>query len=311
MIYFYIDIRSMHSGKMSNMKIRTAYSMYSFEVSLEDEFSMIKLIDLIHLTGLSLGKYKIHCATGFNPTPLEAFYGGEFKKWQEYQRNKNFRCDNILSLIHLGGTDWLFAGIYKVLGAKAKSTGDNSWFEYKTLEIQGLDHLSGRTIVTFNKKFRASYLKGENHIDSLIVKEIKPERLSIGDFPGYNEILIPFRILMMIVHQNIESWRTALSNVNGVYIITDTTNGKHYIGSAYGGGGIWNRWSSYAATGHGGNKELVELLNGEGKGIEHAMNFLFTILELIDLNASKDHVICRESHWKDALMSRAYGYNKN
>jgi len=34
------------------------------------------------------------------------------------------------------------------------------------------------------------------------------------------------------------------------------------------------------------------------EGESHAMNFLFTILEVIDLNASKDNVIARESHWK-------------
>jgi hypothetical protein len=34
---------------------------------------MIKLMDLIGLAGVKLGKFKIHCATGDNPTPLEAF----------------------------------------------------------------------------------------------------------------------------------------------------------------------------------------------------------------------------------------------
>lgn len=59
----------------------------------------------------------------------------------------------------------------------------------------------------------------------------------------------------------------------------------------------------------GGNKELRQLLFG--KGDDYAVNFLFTILEVIDLNASKEHVTAREGHWKDALLTRLYGYNSN
>ena len=51
---------------------------------------MIKLIDLIRLAGITMNNFKIHRATGVNPAPLDAFYDGEFKKWQEYQNNRNF-----------------------------------------------------------------------------------------------------------------------------------------------------------------------------------------------------------------------------
>ena len=62
---------------------------------------MIQLIDLIKQAGFELGSYKIHCATGRSPTPLEAFYEGDFKEWQEYQNMKNFQCDHVVSLILL------------------------------------------------------------------------------------------------------------------------------------------------------------------------------------------------------------------
>lgn len=71
---------------------------------------MIKLMDLIRLAGITMGRYKVHCATGSNPTPLEAFYDGNFKKWQEAQNKRNFQCDRVLSLIHMGTDKWLFAG---------------------------------------------------------------------------------------------------------------------------------------------------------------------------------------------------------
>lgn len=270
---------------------------------------MIKLMDLIRLTGITIGKSKIHCATGVNPTPLEAFYAGEFMKWQEYQNKRNFECDHIISLIHRGGIDWLFAGVYQVHGVQPKSKDKKYWFEYSTSELSGLEHLAGRVIVVFNKNFRASYLKGERYADSLIVKEIKPERQTIGDFPGYNKVCLSFRGVKTVVAQKLQSWQTALSNVAGVYLIADTMTGKQYVGCAYGDEGLWQRWCAYPDTGHGGNKELRQLLSD--KGDEYADNFLFTILEVIDLNATKEYVITRESHWKDALLTRKYGYNNN
>lgn len=269
----------------------------------------IKLMDLIQLAGIKLGKFKIHCATGSNPTPLEAFYDNKFKEWQETQNHKNFERDHILSLIHLGTDNWLFAGIFKVNGVRQKSNNIETWFEYSTSEVPGIGHLTGTVIVTFNKNFRASYLRSERFADLLIVKEIKPERQTIGDFPGYNKVFLPFRNLQTIVRQQVQSWKTALSNVAGVYLITDKMNGKHYVGSAYGDDGVWQRWCMYAETGHGGNKELKLLLSD--KGNEYANHFLFTVLEVIDLNASKDYVSSRECHWKDTLLTRQYGYNSN
>lgn len=58
---------------------------------------MLKLIDLIRLSGVSLTDYKIHCATGVTNPPLGAFFAGRWKEWQETQNQKNFECEQILS----------------------------------------------------------------------------------------------------------------------------------------------------------------------------------------------------------------------
>jgi len=42
----------------------------------------------------------------------------------------------------------------------------------------------------------------------------------------------------------------------GVYLITDTRDGRQYVGKADGLENIRQRWSAYAANGHGGNVEL-------------------------------------------------------
>lgn len=270
---------------------------------------MLKLIDLIHLSGVKLGDYKIHCATGSNPTPLEAFLDGSWKDWQERQNQKNFECSQILSLIHLSGARWLFAGLFEVLGVKNGNIHNPDGYQYSTNEVDGLTHLTGRAIIEFSKKFRASYLVGSKFGNNLIVSAILDQITSIGEFPGFHDILLSFAILKTIIRESPPSWSTALGNVAGIYVITDNSSGKHYIGSAYGGIGIWQRWSSYAQTGHGGNKELRKIL--ELNGQNHVQNFQFSILEVCDLNTSNEFILGRESHWKTVLRTREFGLNCN
>ncbi len=270
---------------------------------------MIKLLDLIRLAGVELEDFKIHCATGENPTPLEAFFDGSFQHWQEHQTKENFKCQQVLSLIHLGGSRWLFAGVYEVLGVGPGKWRGEPRFVYSTRELTGLNDLTGRVIVDFDKKFRNSYLRNRKYAEQLGVSSIRERRMTIGEFPGFNDILLSYTNLKTVVREAIPSWKTTLSNIAGVYVITDTTSGMHYVGSAYGGDGIWQRWAAYAKNGHGGNRELRDLLKAEGS--DHAQHFQFSLLEVCDVNSSDEYVIGRENHWKTVLRSREFGLNRN
>ena len=90
-------------------------------------------------------------------------------------------------------------------------------------------------------------------------------------------------------------WRAKLSEWRGIYFIFDASDGKGYVGSAYGTNNLFGRWQGYAASGHGGNK----LLRGRDP-----QNFHFTILELVSPTMDADEVIRRESSWKDRLHTR-------
>ena len=270
---------------------------------------MIKFIDIISMAGVKLYDYKIHCATGKDWPPLEAFFDGQFKLWQEHQTKKNFQCKHVLSLIHLENDHWLFSGVYKVKGVRPRRSKGKNYFMYSTQEVKGLGHLTGKAIIQFDKNFRASYLLSHKFEDQLILVELREERMTIGDFPGYNSVVLSYRMLKTIVRESNPSWKAALSNVAGVYLVTDTSNGKVYVGSAYGGDGIWQRWTVYAKNGHGGNKELRALLRK--KKSEHAELFQISLLEICDLNSSDDYVISREVHWKNVLKSREFGLNQN
>ena len=270
---------------------------------------MLTLADLIGLKGIDLQKFKIHCATGKDPTPLEAFFDGTFRQWQEEQNKKNFECDHVLSLIGLGGDRWLFAGVYQIHGVSRRHQEGKTAYIYSTSEAADLDHLTGRAVIRFQKTFRQSYIRGQAYINQLVVEEILPQKMSVGDFPGYHAVLLSSRLLRTIVRESVASWKAALGSVAGVYVMVDRKSGKQYVGSAQGEGGIWERWASYAKTGHAGNNELRNVLKTKGKA--YSDNFQFGILEVCDIKARADYVLQREAHWKRALCTRKFGYNKN
>tara|TARA_B110000116_G_scaffold255088_1_gene253138 strand:+ start:92 stop:922 length:831 start_codon:yes stop_codon:yes gene_type:complete len=273
----------------------------------------IKLIDLVKSSGVEISDYKIHCAidTSKDNRPLEMFFAGEFQKYQDYQTKKNFNKPYILSLIYLENNKWLFAGFWKKLSLDKSEVkvGDRMFFKYNTQLVDGLEHLTGRAIIFFEKNFRASYLIGSKYENDLFISELREKEMNVGDFPGYNSVRLSYNILKLIINEKNSSWKGALSNVSGIYVITDTNTGKHYVGSAYGGEGLWQRWSEYSRTGHGNNKELKKILKSSEK--EYASNFQFSILEICDLNGNEENVIDRESHWKEVLKTRDFGLNEN
>jgi len=250
---------------------------------------------------------KIHLAVwnGIDD-PVDLFLSGSFEEWQSTQSKKNFERRYIISLLQLPGVNrWLFAGGF--ISDGHEYIEEEKFYKYKTTEIGSFRPLAGRLVVNFRRSGRQSYLDAENWADCITVNELKPEKIVIEEFSGYNNIRLSNKRLEIVISQCIQSWKGALSNVSGVYLITDTKTGQLYVGSATGEGGIWQRWSDYANNGHGGNKELKALLKVNGR--LYSNNFQYSVLEIADTTSSDKDVLRRESHWKDILCSRQHGYN--
>ncbi len=270
---------------------------------------MLKLFEILTLSypTLSPKHSKIHLA-GWNgeDDPLDEYLAGRFEEWQRWQTKKNFERKFIISLIQLPQKDrWLFADCYKSKGCTQKDT----LLYYQTSVISELSYLSGRLVVDFERKGRQSYRIGENWCEKLHIAELYPQKLMVGEFPGYKNTLILKSKLDIIITQNIPSWKSALQNVSGIYLITDTNTGLHYVGSATGQGGIWERWRAYSMTGHGGNKALKVLLGNLDKN--YSDNFQFSVLEIADTHTGIEDILERESYWKQVLCSREHGHNQN
>lgn len=267
---------------------------------------MLGFIQIFPEITTELNKYKVHLATGKKENnPIYAFYRDEFKEWQEWQSQKNFEREYILSFIYYAPDQWLYAGIYRSISCQYLE--DHYQYETELLDI-GFD-LVGRLIIGFKKDFRASYILLEKHYQNFHVSEILKERIAVEKFHGYENVNISFDHLKTIISNGESTWKTALNSVKGVYLITDTENGKQYVGSAYGEDAFWSRWEQYITNGHGGNVELRQLL--EEKGETYVKNFQFSILEVRAFITSDEEIIERENHWKNVLLTREFGYNKN
>src|SRR5690606_40480074 len=267
---------------------------------------MIGLVEFLKAAGVAIKdgapkSVKIHlaCWTGAEH-PIDAYYAGEFKQWQESQSRRNFECNQILSLIDLGRNNWLFVGVYEV---HRPARFSKQRFYDSTSLLPNQNDLIGRTIV-HHQRSRATYIWYKPEVDLPLV-ELLREKMTIQEFPGYHSVLLTLGELKVITGQKIASWHGALANIKGVYLITDTTTGKHYVGKASGRSGIWQRWCAYAKNGHGGNVELKKLL--KQRGASHMANLQYSVLEIADTHASDDDVIARESHWIDVLRSRDSG----
>lgn len=95
-----------------------------------------------------------------------------------------------------------------------------------------------------------------------------------------------------------------------MYVITNTDNGKLYVGSATGRNGIYQRWQDYISNGHGNDTGLIAIVKQHG--LEYVQtHFHYTLLEHYDFTVPKDVVLARESYWKEALDTRKHGYNGN
>lgn len=265
----------------------------------------LDLISLLDPAVLPVGA-KLHLATwNGSDDPLHVYLAGKFDDWQRWQGKRNFEREFVISLIALRRTNrWLFAGVHASHGSSWLP--DHSAHYYALHERPACSELNGRLVIAFQRPGRQSYLNAENWADQMLVDSILPERMTIAEFPGYRAVDLTKDELDLIVSQGLESWRTALSNVAGVYLISDTASGKLYVGSATGEHGIWGRWCQYSATGDGGNVELRALLSD---GRERASAFRFSILEIADIHTSRAEILQRESHWKNVLLSRSYGLN--
>ena len=167
--------------------------------------------------------------------------------------------------------------------------------EYKLDRLNLIQEYEGRLVIDWGSGTRSWIQRADNQN-----KPVLELRKDIVDpaFPGYAAIQLSLSDLYGLP----ATWKTALSNAKGIYLLTCTATGKQYVGMATGEGGFFQRWLDYAADGHGGNAALRD---------RTASDYCVSILETVGSMASDAENASLESQWKQKLMTRKFGLNLN
>lgn len=174
-------------------------------------------------------------------------------------------------------------------------TKDRLWFDLRLQEDFHTDWKGklvikwpGRDIVWHRWAHRANFPITAIHEESRLCKPP-------GDYDEWDLSWDELRVLP-------ESWKSKLREWRGVYLIFDKSDGKGYVGSAYGERNMLGRWQNYADKGDGGNKKLQT---------REPTNFRFSILEVVSHAMEEEKVIRREENWKIRLRTRTRTHGLN
>lgn len=273
----------------------------------------IVLNDLLRLDDLKNVKVRLLLYAGRNDSGRGADFIQYFQEgnmgavteglFWNYNRNKSYREGDIaVGLASIEKDHWLLFSVSRV----TKDLNRLNAVGYEHVEIEEFNKYLGRVVIRYRNKSQNLVRRAESIMHDLVVEKILPDVFNDDIFPGYENVRLSWKELKNNIKK--ETWKTALENQKGVYLILDKATGRKYIGSAYGEDMILGRWRSYVKTGHGGNRELKNLT------FEYIQsNFQYSILDIYKSAVDDDVIIKREAWWKSTLMTRDsnFGYNKN
>lgn len=268
----------------------------------------IKLNDILKIDNLRNVKIRFNLMFADNWNPIEMFKNNETAtmlrgQYWNYNKNRSFKEGQVtLGFIRIKSNEsfWLLFHIGKI--TKDLNVFNGIGYEYETLSEY--EKYFGRLIIKFKNNSQNMIRNAESVINDCEVAQILPDTFDNDIFPGYDKVNISWGEMSRVIEK--DTWKTALQNQKGVYLISDISNGKKYIGSAYGEHMILGRWRSYIKTGNGGNNGLkfIEL--------DHIkQNFRYSILDIYKSTTDDQIIIERENWWKVVLQSRQFGYNEN
>ena len=149
-----------------------------------------------------------------------------FLDYQNTQSKNVFKdVDYIVSFIGEENTLARFIGVFRIIGKKITEHG----FKYEMSDVLGYDDLKERVIIRWENAISwHQWIKNEMEI-----VEIRPG-LHYKRFTDYFDLILTYSELEEIVENQYNDCKVVLSSIKGIYLITDVSTGKLYVGSAYG-----------------------------------------------------------------------------
>ena len=264
----------------------------------------ILINDILKLKDLENTKIRFVKGNGIDD-PKELFKHDRkaLLNWQfyNYSKRKAFKPgQTAIGFVKIEKDKWLLFDISKINNDLNIFNGVG--YEYE--QIKEFEKYFGRVVIEYKNKVQTLCRKANSVIRDCKVLQILEDTFDDDIFPGYDNVNISWKELQNILNKG--AWKAVLENQKGIYLITDKSNGKMYVGSASGKDMIYGRWSTYIKNGHGGNAELRALDFSYIKD-----NFYYSILDIYKSTTLDEIILKRESWWKETLQSRKHGYNGN
>lgn len=201
----------------------------------------------------------------------------------------------------------LFVGLYQtrrlgpagpdlinpLTGQPASSAGPYDHYAC-TLLPQMSDYI-GRLFIRWGEGTRSWVQRADNQDKEIVALA---REFSEPEFPGFSQLIQPLSEIETMP----PSWKAVLRASRGVYLLACPRTREHYVGSAYGSDGFLGRWEAYVANSHGGNAALR---------IRDPSDYVVSVLEVAGSTATADNIIALEARWKQKLLSRDIGLNRN
>ena len=251
-----------------------------------------------------------------NPKLFNAYQQTQGKRVEKAMQRAKF----VASFIGHEAGKALFVGLYKNVG-KARSLSFAQFWKmpaYRELkskyEMLGMTH-KHRKCLWFNlvrQEFRAEWL-GKLIVswpgkelswwrwadrNEFRIHAIADDSMLDHGIPEWKELTLNGDELGTLPRK----WRDELSRWRGIYFILDESDGKGYVGAAFGDENLFGRWRAYGKSGHGGNKLM------RGRDPKH---FRFSVLQIVPHDMEASAVQSLEKSWKDRLHTREFGMNDN
>lgn len=233
-----------------------------------------------------------------------------FLSYQSEQLEKNFKdVTYIVAFIGEEKADSRFVGVFRNDGIirEIEDYQGEKQSKFNFVELDGFDNLKERIVIEWRNpiSWRQNY---KNEMPVIRIDRGLREG-NIPVFSHFEDVVLDFNQLQSIFKTENAEWKSKLESCNGIYLILDKHTGKQYVGSTYNPKGIWGRWSQYAQTGHGGDKDLIPLIEADPNYAKKY--FQWCILETLPLKILDEQAIDRESLYKRKFGTREFGYNNN
>jgi hypothetical protein len=276
------------------------------------EVDLLSFNNLLALEGIDATEVRLvrHQDNRLGPGRLYEAWRNDRYASENYQRVQSrdiFRVGCLLaSFVVTEARKTVFVGMYRLddVGTCPPGSIDallsrdmSGHFRYDLRLVEDLAGYRDMVVIDWGAGTRSWVQRAANQAKPVIeiVEQYEPR------FPGFREFVRAVDEVPSLP----SGWQQVLRSVKGVYLLVDVDSGCQYVGSAKGADSLLGRWLNYADGDDGGDVALKAAAKGGRR------NYQVSVLEVVDENIPDDTIEQIESYWKNKLLSRRFGLNRN